>query len=233
MNKDVAWLQEWLNSKGANLKVDGVGGSMTRAAFITLFANKDAKAITQAELDQIAKDLGDTSAKRIQAVAKVESAGSGWFDSGLPKILYERHKFYKHTKGRFGTTYFSNRLPGGYTMDADHNGINDSWEKLATAVCLDPKAALMSVSIGKFQVMGEYYAFCGYEHPIEMLWAARNSEYAHYTMLRDFILKVANIKPQFLRLSTNPTDNIPFVSRYNGPAYAKNNYHVKIAQAMR
>ena len=78
---NVAWMQKWLNSKGADLVVDGQGGSLTRAAIIQVFVNKNAQAITQEQLQSIARDLGDSSTNRINAVAKVESAGGGWFDS--------------------------------------------------------------------------------------------------------------------------------------------------------
>ena len=51
-------------------------------------------------------------------------------------------------------------------------------------------------------------------------------------MLSRFI--VANhMLPDLRRLSTNPADCVGFARRYNGPAFAKNNYHHKLAAAMR
>lgn len=235
-NPDVSWLQKWLNlNAGTNLEVDGVWGTISRSSFILAFTCKNATAITEEELKRISIELGDSNTKRIKAVSKVESDGSGWFNSGLPKILYERHKYWKHVKNAHNrvVSWFANPKAGGYTMDANKNGINDSWEKLALAVGKDPLAALKSISIGKFQVLGEYYNYCGYNHPIEMLYACSRSEYAQYGLLRDYILKVANIKSAFLRLSTNPADNVPFAKGYNGPAYAKYSYHIKLANAMR
>ena len=232
---NVAWMQKWLNAHGANLVVDGQGGSLTRAAIINVFVNKNAQAITQEQLQSIARDLGDTNTKRINAVAKVESAGGGWFDSGLPKILYERHKFWEwvQDKTKRVLRWFSNPSPGDYTTDSNKNGINDSWEKLSLAACKDPFAAFQSISIGKFQVLGRWYRECGYEHPIEMLWAARNDEYAHYRMLRDYILNVANLKTAFLQISSKPDDCRNFARGYNGSKYEKYAYHTKIAKEMR
>ena len=63
--------------------------------------------------------------------------------------------------------------------------------------------------------------------------AARNSQRAHYMMLRDYILKVANLKPAFLKLSTNPADCEAFARGYNGGGYKKYDYHNKLAKAMR
>jgi hypothetical protein len=237
MGMTVKELQKWLNAHGAStkLKEDGIGGTLTKSAFIQVFVNKDAKAITKDQLLEIAKSLGDDSIKRIEAVGKVESNGSGWFDSGLPKILWERHYFYRLTRQIINTATFgliSSPKSGGYTTDVNKNGVNDSWEKLAEAACVNPDKAIMSVSIGKFQVMGSYYSELGYNQPIDMLWAARNSEYDHYKMLAGYI-KMAKLIPAFLSISTIAHTNIPFVKGYNGPAWEKNDYASKLAIAMR
>lgn len=232
-NEDVAWVQKWLNDHaGTNLVVDGVWGMMSRSAFLLAFANKNAPAITESELLSIAQQLGDVDTRRIRAVAKVESAGSGWFDNGLPKILYERHMFWRETEKPKQIKWYSNPKAGNYTLDANNNQMNDSWEKLAFAIGSDPLAAFKSVSIGKFQVMGLWYRECGFAHPIEMLWAARNSELAHYEMLRDYILNVAKLKGAFLSLDGNAESNRAFAKGYNGVAYAANSYHEKLAAAM-
>ena len=238
---NVKELQLWINGKIKSeglaitpLVADGIPGPLTRSTFILLFVNKNARAIDEAERLLIAKSLGDVNTKRIRAVAQVESAGSGWFDSGLPKILYERHYFHKFVKKTISwvTGFISNPSSGGYTVDADKNGINDNWDKLAAAVCIDPYGALQSVSIGSFQVMGRWYKDCGYKHPIDMLWAARNSEYEHWKMLAGFI-KANNLTKAFLAISTNANDNVRFVEAYNGPAWRKNDYANKLAKAMR
>lgn len=235
MNKDVAYIQSFLNEHaGASLVVDGVGGSLTRAAFISAFVNKQAAAITDEEVLEIAKALGDSDTRRIKAVAQVESNGGGWFASGLPTILYERHYFWRLTSAANRVlSWFANPEYGGYTLDSNKNGLNDSWEKLSFAVCKDPIAALQSVSIGKFQIMGRWYRECGYQHPIEMLWAARNGEYAHYAMLRDYILNVAQLKRAFLAINGNADNCIPFAIGYNGSGYYKHGYHIRIARAYR
>lgn len=238
---NVKELQLWINAKIKSeglaitpLVADGIPGPLTRSTFILLFVNKNARAIDETERLLIAKSLGDVNTKRIRAVAQVESAGSGWFDSGLPKILYERHYFHKFVKKTISwvTGFISNPSSGGYTVDANKNGINDNWDKLAAAVCVDPYGALQSVSIGSFQVMGRWYKDCGYKHPIDMLWAARNSEYEHWKMLAGFI-KANNLTKAFLAISTNANDNVRFVEAYNGPAWRKNDYANKLAKAMR
>ena len=239
---NVKQLQEWINQKIKEEKLalqplitDGQGGPLTRSTFILLFANKNAKAITEEQKLALAKQLGDTSTKRISAVAQVETSGAGWTDSGLPKILYERHYFHKFVKKTIKWLNFgllSDSSAGGYTIDADKNGINDNWDKLAAAVCIDPMGALQSISIGSFQVMGKWYKDCGYAHPIDMLWDARNSELGHYKMLVGFI-KANNLTKAFLSISTTASTNVAFVRAYNGPAWQKNDYANKLAKAMR
>lgn len=232
-NPNVAWVQKWLNAHaGTDLVVDGVWGVMSRSTFLLAFANKHAPAITEDELLQIARDLGDTNTRRIHAVAEVESYGSGWLNNGLPKLLYERHLFWRETTEPKEIKWYSHPKAGDYTLDKNNNDINDSWEKLAFAIGRDPLAAFKSISIGKFQVLGRWYRQCGYEHPIEMLWAARNSELAHYQMLRDYIVNVANLKSEFLALNDNENNNRAFAKGYNGARYAENQYHSKLASAL-
>lgn len=231
-------LQIWLNQHGAmpTLVTDGIGGAKTRNAIYQVFTNKNAAAITETQMLDLAKSLGDTTTKRIKAVAKVESGGSGWLNSGLPKILYERHYFYKLNKQTvikwlsFG--FLSDKSGGGYTTDINNNGINDSWEKLAAAACINPDAAFQSISIGKFQVMGAHYRMLGFNHPIEMLYAATRNEHEHYKMLVGYI-KGTNLTKAFLSLSTNPKTCEAFARGYNGPAYKKYAYDTKLANTMK
>ena len=235
-NLDVAWIQKWLNENcGTQLEIDGVWGTSSRAEFISAMTCRNAPAITDAELLDIAHSLGASTDKQIRAVAKVESNGSGWFNSGLPKILYERHKFWQWVRNASNrvVSIFANPQSGGYTMDANNNGINDSWEKLALAIGKEPLTALESISIGKFQVLGRWYKQCGYKHPIEMLYAASRSEKVHFELLRDYILNVANLRAAFLQLSTNPNDCRAFAEGYNGKNYVKYDYHNKLAKAMK
>jgi len=168
--------------------------------------------------------------KQVQAVAKVESNGGGWNAQGQPKALYERH--YAWRRLRIKIPLLSDPSPGGYTLDADRDGLNDSWEKLADMAMRNPVVAFESASFGKFQIMGAHWKSLNYAGPVEMAWALRDQEIAHYDMLSRFI--VANhMLPDLRRLSTNPADCVGFARRYNGAAFAKNNYHHKLAAAMR
>ena len=225
---NISEFQSWLNRHGANIKVDGQAGPATRAAIMQVFTNKDAKAITPAAIEDIAIRLGVTG-RQVRAVAKVESAGGGWNDQGQPKILWERHYFWKRIK--IAIPWISNPKGGDYTLDANRNGINDSWEKLCLAACRNPIAAFESASWGKFQIMGAHAKSLGYANALEFAYSMVSDEQAHYQALASFV-RVNGLIPAMKALSTNPETCRLFASRYNGSGYAKNAYHVKLAKAM-
>jgi hypothetical protein len=160
-------------------------------------------------------------------VSKVESAGSGWDNAGRLKCLYERHYFWKRL--RIVIPLLSNPAPGGYTIDADRDGINDSWEKVADAAMRNPIAAFESASWGKFQIMGAWAKQLGYPNAIEFVWQLSRSEAAHYRALEAFIT-VNRLGPAFRALSRDWRTNTPFARAYNGPK--QKGYDVKLAEAM-
>ncbi len=227
--------QKFLKSKGADLGdfgpardgIDGSVGGTSISELMRLFANKNAEKITDAEIVQIARRLG-ASVAQVKAFAKVESGKSGFFKSGRPKILWERHYFWRRI--RIKIPGISNPKPGGYTLDANRNKVNDSWEKLCHGCKRDPVAAFESASWGKFQVMGAHWKSLGYDSVFEFAWSMREGEVGHYQAFERFI-RVNGLVPHLKRVSGRAVDNVPLVKRYNGPAYAKNNYHNKLARA--
>ncbi len=226
---NVAQLQQWLNARGANLVVDGKAGPKTRAAIFTAFTNLKAEAITSPQEITFAARLGGT-VKQLRAVAKVESSGGGWNDGGQPKALFERH--YAWRRLRVIIPLLSNPAPGGYTIDADKDGLNDSWEKVADLAMRNPLAAFESASFGKFQIMGAWAAKLGYANAIEFAHSMVDSERGHYEALVRYIEKF-DLKPAFQALSTDPDACRAFAKGYNGPAYEKGGYHLKLFGAMK
>ena len=216
-------LQTWLNEHGALLVVDGQPGALTRDAIRSVFTNTCAEAVTDADIAALANRLGCVP-RQIRAVSIVESAGGAYDDKGRPKILFERHKFHKFTGGRFGISSWSNPQRGGYS--------ESSWEKLTQAACQDAGAAFAAASWGKFQVMGYHWDTLGYPSAIDMAYSTVTSEAAHYEMLGRFIDK-NGLRSKLIRLSTDPSDNEGFAEAYNGSSYRENDYHLKLARAMR
>jgi hypothetical protein len=228
-------LQAFLNTKGAGLVVDGAVGPATRAALFRLFANPDAPKVTADVIGAIARELG-AKPEQVRAVAKVESAGGGYQPSGHPKILWERHWFFRRTALKLASSiaghFVGHPNPGGYTLDANRNGVNDSWEKLLEGCARDPVAAFESASWGKFQIMGGHWKALGYPSVFDFAWSMVESEAGHYRALAAFI-RANRLDPALRAISTNAATNERFARGYNGPAWRKNDYAAKLARAMR
>lgn len=221
-------LQQWLNAHGATLVVDGKPGALTRAAIIETFRNKSAPVVTDADLLALASRLGCT-VKQIKAVAKVESSGGGWDDTGLLKCLYERHYLWRRVK--IAVPFLSDPTPGGYTIDADHDGICDSWEKLAdAAVRFGFDNAAECASFGKFQIMGAHWKALGYASVADFIWRLSRDEYAHFDAFARFIEK-NNMLGALQAIDGRPANARAFAAKYNGGGYEKYRYHERIAAA--
>lgn len=221
---DVRALQAWLVEHGEPVTIDGLGGPQTRQAIKDVFVNRDAPAATEVDLRDFALRLGCTS-KQIRAIAEVESAGGGFDRQGRPKILFERHYFWRLTDKRFGVSPWSSPKSGGYDQD--------SWDKLTGAACQDPDAAFASASWGKFQVMGAHWEKLDYRSPIAFAWTMTRSEADHYEALVRYIVKFGLVEA-VRALSDDPEDNRAFARGYNGPGYASpSRYHERLARAMR
>lgn len=222
-------LQHWLNLRGCNppLVEDGQGGPATRAGLIETFRNTAAPAVKPADLIPLASRLGCT-VRQITAVAKVESAGGGWDDAGLLKCLWERHYLWKRV--RVAVPFLSDPKPGGYTVDADHDGINDSWEKVADAALRFGAIAFECASWGKFQIMGAHWKALGYPNVLAFVWGMSRDEAAHYDAFVRFI-EANGLAPALRRVDGNPDNARALAKGYNGGGYEKYRYHEKIAAA--
>lgn len=229
-NSKVYYLQVFLNLGGANprLKQDGIAGPATRAAIFQVFSNRSAPAISLGEKQAICNRLGCTM-PQLNAVSEVESS-RGWDRSGLLTCLYERH--YAWRWARIRVPLLSNPAPGGYTIDADNDGINDSWEKVADALLKWGQVAFEFASWGGFQIMGAWWDELGYKNPTDFVWGMTRSEAAHYEAFARYI-EVFGLINALRAVSSVPADNVEFARRYNGPGYKRYDYHRKIAAAHR
>jgi hypothetical protein len=223
-----AEFQKWLNAHGAALTVDGKFGPATRAAAIETFCNSSAPAVKRPDLIVLAARLG-CSVRQILAVAKVESAGGGWDDTGLLKCLYERHYLWRRVK--VAVPFLSDPKPGGYTIDADHDGINDSWEKVADAAGrFGADFAFECASWGKFQIMGAHWKALGHPSVLEFVWGLSRDEAAHYEAFCRYI-ETNGLTGALRAVNGNPENCRAIAKGYNGGGYERFAYHQKIAVA--
>lgn len=219
-------------SKG--LVADGVAGVKTFAAL----AGADcSRLLGNATLVAAAKRLGVDLAS-VYAVNEVESAGAGFLGNGKPKILFERHVMHARlclvrNKGddsaaliaradQLATTYpnLVNRSPGGYAGGtAEH-------QRLRNASNIDVLAANESASWGAFQIMGYHAERLGYASVDEFTILMQQDENQQFEAFVRYIEK-----DPALHKALKAKKWAEFARIYNGPAYARNLYDVKLDRA--
>ena len=180
--------------------------------------------LTEADFKWAAAMLG-CSVPAIKAVCEVEAPQGGFNPDGTPRTLFEGHKFHQFTGGRFSGTHPNISYP---KWTKQHYG--RSWQaeqgRLQVAMALDRDAALKSASWGKFQIMGFNCQVCGYANAKEMFNDFLTGERAHLMAFVKFIKADAK-----LWQALKDKNWAEFARRYNGPAYAKNQYDTKLAAA--
>ena len=181
----------------------------------------------------------------IRAVDEVES-GNGWFTgvraeilaldgtggfidgANLPKILFEAHKFGKHTDYRFNASH--PHISSRTWNRSLYVGGEGEYRRLHEAMQLDREAALKSASWGRYQILGSNYREAGFSSVEAFVEAMKENEERHLDAFVSFI-KSAGLVQQFRLISTRASDCAPFSRGYNGPGFATNNHHGKIAAA--
>ena len=167
----------------------------------------------------------------IKAFTLVESAGNGFMQNGYPKILFERHKFYKYVAANIGQSEadalknehpdICNTEPGGYTR-------NKEFDRYKKALGIHAKEAMLSTSYGLFQIMGFNYARCGYE--TLDAFVNKMEEGASYQLhaVCQFIKSDKTLHEAVVN-----KDWVTIAKLYNGPKYnlAKPSYDVRLENA--
>ena len=159
----------------------------------------------------------------VKAVADVESRGSGFLESGKPKILFEGHKFSKFTQRIYDSAYPTISYKK-WTRE-HYIGGEGEYERFFIASTLDSNSALMSTSWGKFQIMGFNFGVCGYNNVVSFV---HDMELSEGLQLLAFVKFIENSNlAKYLRKK----QWAKFARRYNGKGYKKNKYDTKLANA--
>jgi len=156
-------------------------------------------------------------AASIWAVLEVETSGCGFLEDRRPTILYERHIFHRLTGGRFDDGDISSPVCGGYGAFGGHQ-----YDRLNRAIALDSNAALQSASWGLGQIMGENFREAGFASVEDMVSAMSDSEDAQLAAVAAFI------SARGFASALRAQDWSTFARGYNGPAYAKNQYDIRL-----
>lgn len=185
----------------------------------------EARKLTASDIETIAGYLGCEIAV-VRAVLIVESANTGFGANGRPLILNEPHVLYRELSGADRDLAVRRQLAYKTWGTRPYPRTqNERYTWLLQAMAIVETAALRSCSWGMGQVMGFNHKICGFNTVQAFVRAQLISEGAHlYTMAR-FI--VGNKLQRHLRNKAWAS----FARGYNGPGYAKNAYHTKLANA--
>lgn len=186
------------------------------------------KKLTEAQIAAQAKALG-IEAAALRAVIEVECRGSGFNEDGTPVILFERHVMRQRliaNKRDIDLNLISVERPdlcskstGAYGLYSAQHG------RLNAAAQYHRDSALESASWGIGQVMGYHWQALGYPS----LQAFINAMYKDEASQLDAMCRY--IKVNNLVNALKNKDWKAFARGYNGAAYAKNSYDVKLGNA--
>ena len=186
------------------------------------------KKLTEAQIAAQAKALGIEVAA-LRAVIEVECKGSGFNEDGTPVILFERHVMRQRliaNKRDIDLSLISAERPdlcskstGAYGLYSAQHG------RLNAAAQYHRNSALESASWGLGQVMGYHWKALGYQS----LQAFINAMYKDEASQLDAMCRY--IKVNNLVDALKNKDWKSFARGYNGAAYAKNSYDVKLGNA--
>ncbi len=207
------------------LMVDGIAGPATLARLDPANTISPGKLLSEEDLKYAARRLGVQLAA-IKAVTEVESKESGFLPSGRPVILFERHIMHRRLPARRREQLANvhpelvNDKPGGYV------GGESEWRRLTRACAIDRTAGIESASWGLFQIMGFHWQHLGYASAAAYSEAMHRSEGEQLEAFVRFIKK-----DPALHQALKSRDWPEFAERYNGPAYARNQYDTRMAAA--
>jgi peptidoglycan hydrolase-like protein with peptidoglycan-binding domain len=155
------------------------------------------------------------------SVVTVETSGCGFLPDRRPCILFERHIFSTRTERRFDAAHPAiSGSAGGYGPPGDHQ-----YERLEEAIACDRRAALESASWGLGQIMGFNAAPAGFRDAEDMVAQMMRGENEQILAMASFM------RSSGMHTALQRRDWTGFARHYNGPGFAANRYHEKLAAA--
>lgn len=187
------------------------------------------KTLTNEQIKDLA-NKHDIEYAGLKAVVEVEASGKG-FIGDVPKILYEPHIMYRLLTKKNYITIRNNLMKahpnlcyprwGTYKYGAE----SIQHKRLEVASQFNRDTALESCSWGLGQVMGFHWKSLGYES----LQAFINDMYESEAKQLEAMIRFIRVNGLLLALKNK--DWVKFARGYNGSGYAKNKYHIKLANA--
>lgn len=214
-------------------KLDGKDGMLTEGGVMLALTDGPDTAVTLGDMAIVAAKIG-VQAAAIRAFWKIEANGAG-FLNGRPKILPEPHRFSRNTAHAFDADYPKLSYPkwGARPYPADQDAryrMLLDWVALLAGRDMPLDAAFASASYGAPQIMGENAALCGYADPFSFAEAMARDEKTQLDAFVSFVDQ-AGILPDLRRVDRTVASWQPVAKRYNGTAFALNQYDSKMAGA--
>lgn len=228
-----------LFQRANGLKDDGIVGPKTLAKMFPIggdshlngaapfFYIGNAKALEDGDLERVATDIG-VEARAFRAIVAVEANGRPFDDRNRPMALYEPHVAYRMSSGdvrrklvmeelayaKWGTKKYPKSMDERYRQ-IERCGIIAGNELAADAT-----------SWGMGQIMGFNAQVCGYMNAVDMVRAFAADAENQLAAMGAFILNNASLYRALRRKDWEVVAEL-----WNGAAYRKNNYHIKLASA--
>ena len=170
------------------------------------------------------------------AVVEVESAGRPFEDDGrMPRLLFERHVFYRELKKKSLEVLDKGRIAGlaipKWDRAKQYNDQRTSAGRIAVyeaARDIDEEAANRSCSWGIGQTMGFNAERLGFASATEMLTKMTNAG-----IFGQIDCMMREIRASKLVDALNARDFAKFARAYNGPGYKQNSYDTKMEAAFK
>jgi len=167
----------------------------------------------------------------MEAVAEVESAGSGFLADGRVKILFEGHVFWRRLQA-YGIDPMQHVSGNGDVLyhlwtKRHYVGGAGEYDRLNRAARIHEVAAYDATSWGKFQILGEHAVRLGYGDSVRFAGQMALHEREHLDAFLRYCREYGLIDE--LRRQDTPA----FARAYNGPRYTRNRYDEKIDRAYR
>lgn len=184
--------------------------------------------LTDQQIKDQAKTLG-VEVATLRSVIEVECKGSGFNADNTPVILFERHvmrqRLIENGKSAIAQTMMIKRPDLCNTSAGNYGLYSAQHGRLNAAAQYDRTSALESCSWGLGQVMGYHWKELGYASLQSFINAMYKDEASQLDAMCRFI-KINNLVN-----ALKNKDWKAFAKGYNGSAYAKNSYDVKLANA--
>lgn len=185
---------------------------------------------TADEIEKAAREFG-LDPKALLAIAEVESAGQVFAKvdgRNEPLVRFEGHYFDRRLSGdRQETARAAGLASPTAGLVANPRSQAARWRLIEQAAEVDRQAAYESTSWGLGQVMGAHWQWLGFATVDGLVEEARSGAAGQARLMARYIDKSG------LTTALNAHDWEAVGHGYNGPGFAKNGYHLKLAEAYR